>query len=165
MTTQISILGNFMPDVGVYLSKLTSQMSLANVKNQLCYVMVYPTGTDLGGELSFTVPQNYSADPVIILKGAIDGTAANTFGVGLQQLQVAAAATIDAAYEAEDLANNATWTGYADEEVYQISITPTPASAYVAGNTVFVKIFRDNSVDDTTWDFLLTDILFQYTEA
>ena len=154
-----------MPDVGVSLSKLTSQMSLTNIKNQLCYVMVFPNGADLGGELSFTIPQNYSADPVIILKGVIDGTPANTFGAGLQQIALTNSETIDAAYETEDLANNATWTGYADEEMYSISITPTPASAYVAGDTVFMRVFRDDSVDDTTWDFLMTDIIFQYTEA
>jgi hypothetical protein len=165
MTTQISVVGNFSPDVGVYLSKLTAQMSLTNVKNQFCWVFVFPTGADLGGELSFIVPQNYASAPVLILDGVIDGTPANTLGVGAQLLQVAASATIDAAYEAEDTASNATWTGYADEEGYQIAITLTPSSAFVAGNKVFIKVYRDNSVDDTTWDFLVTDILFQYTEA
>lgn len=165
MTTQISVLGAFSPDVGVYLSKLTSQMSLTNVKNQLCWVLPFPTGSDLGGELQFTIPSNYGSTPVIILKGVIDGTPANTFGVGLQELARASSATIDAAYATQDLASNATWTGYADEEMYQISITPTPSSAYVAGDTVFMRIFRDDSVDNTTWDFLLTDLIFEYTEA
>ena len=158
-------MGGFMPDAGVYPSKLSSQMSLTNVKNQLCYVMVFPAGADVGGELQFTVPQGYSSTPVIILKGVIDGTPANTFGAGLQQLGRDVSETIDAAYETEDLANNATWTGYADEEMYSISITPTPASAYVAGDTVFMRVFRDDNVDDTTWDFLMTDIIFQYTEG
>lgn len=165
MTTQISVFGNFVPDVGIYLSKLTSQMTLTNDKNQFCYVMVFPTGSDLGGELQFTIPQNYSSTPVIVLKGVIDGTPANTFGVGLQQLSRADSETVDAAYETQDLANNATWTGYANEEMYEIEITPTPDSVYVAGDTVFLKVYRDNSVDNTTWDFLMTDILFQYTES
>jgi hypothetical protein len=165
MTTQVSVIGNFSPDVGVYQSKLTSQMSLTNVKTQFCWVLPFPTGADLGGELSFIVPQNYSSSPVLVLVGVIDGTPADTFGVGAQLLQVANSATIDAAYEAEDTANNATWTGYADEERYSISITLTPGSALVAGNTVLLKFYRDDSVDTTTWDFLLIDALFQYTEA
>lgn len=164
MTTQLSVIGNFSPDVGVYLSKLTSQMSLTNVKNQLCWVLPFPTGADLGGELSFTVPQNYSGSPVLVLRGVIDGTPANTFGIGAQLLQVAASATIDAAYEAEDTANNADWTGYADEEMYTLSITLTPSGAFTAGNTVYIKFYRDDSVDTTTWDFLMVDLLFQYAE-
>jgi hypothetical protein len=165
MTTQLSIIGNFSPDTGVYLSKLTSQMSLTNVKTQFCWVLPFPTGADLGGELSFTVPQNYSSTPVLVLVGVIDGTPANTFGIGAQLLQVAASATIDAAYEAEDVASNATWTGYADEEMYTLSITLTPSGAFVAGNTVYIKFYRDDSVDTQTIDFLMTDLLFQYTEA
>lgn len=165
MTTQISILGNFSPDVGVYQSKLSSEMSLTNAKQQLCMVMVYPTGADVGGEVVFTIPQNYSADPVLILKGIIDGTPANTFGVAAQQLSREASESVDAAYETEDTANNGTWTGYADEEMYQISITLTPAAAYVAGDSVFLRVYRDDSVDSTTWNFLMTDLIFQYTEA
>ena len=165
MTIQISIMGMFSPDTGVYLSKLTSQLSLTNVKTQFCWVFPYPTGSDLGGELAFVVPQNYSSAPVIVIKGVIDGTPANTFGVGAQQLSRANSESIDTAYETQDLASNATWTGYINEDMYEISITLTPASAYVAGDTVFVKLYRDDSVDSTTWDFLVTDILFQYTES
>lgn len=166
MTTQLSILNHTLaPDTGVYISKLTSQMALTNVKNQICVVMPFPTGSDLGFEVAFTVPQYYSSSPVLVARGVIDGTPANTFGIGAQLLQVAASATIDAAYEAEDTASNGTWTGYADEEIYTLSITLTPSSAFVAGNTVFIKFYRDDSVDSTTWDFLLLDLLFQYTEA
>lgn len=166
MTTQISVIGNFSPDAGVYLSKLTSQMSLTNVKQQLCWVLPYPAGADLGGEFSFVVPQNYASDPVLVPILVIDGTPANTLGVGAQVLQVAAASTIDAAYEAEDIANNGTWTGYADEEVFiGPSITLTPSSALTPGNLVLMKFYRDDSVDDTTFDVLMLDLLFQYTEA
>src|SRR5262245_23106896 len=111
MTTQLSILNHTLaPDTGVYISKLTSQMSLTNVKNQLCVVLPFPTGADLGFEVLFTVPQNYGSSPVLVAKVVIDGTPANTFGIGAQLLQVADSATIDAAYEAEDTASNATWT-------------------------------------------------------
>jgi hypothetical protein len=165
MTTELSVIGNFSPDAGVYLSKLTSQMSLTNVKNQLCWVLPFPAGADIGGELSFIVPQNYSSTPVLRVVGVIAGTPADTFGIGAQLLQVADSATIDAAYEAEDTASNATWTGYADEEIYTLSITLTPGSALVAGNVVLIKFYRDDSVDTQTIDFLMLDLLFSYTEA
>lgn len=166
MTVQIPIINSsFAPDTGVYVSKLTSQMSLTNVKQQLCVVMPFPTGADLGFEFEFTIPQDYSSSPVLVIKGVLDGTPANVLAFGLTQIAVADSESVDVAYEAEDLASNSTWTGYADEDMYQITITITPTASYTAGKTVFGKFFRDDSVDTTTFDFLLTDLLFQYTEA
>jgi hypothetical protein len=165
MTTQISLFGRIFPDVGVFSSILTSELSLANVKRQECLVLPFPTGADLGGELAFTVPQNYSTDPVLVIRGVIDGTPADTLAFGAQQLSAADNETVDAAYETEDLANNSTWTGYADEDMYEETIALTPGSAYVAGDVVLLRFYRDDSVDDTTFNFLLVDLLFQYTET
>jgi hypothetical protein len=166
MTVQIPILNqSFAPDVGVYVSPLTSQMALTNVKRQLCVVMPFPTGADLGFELEFTLPQNYASAPVLVIKGVLDGTPANVLAFGVTQIARADSESIDTAYEAEDVANNSTWTGYADEDMYEETITITPTASYVAGKTVFLKFFRDDSVDTTTFDFLLTDLRFQYTES
>lgn len=166
MTVRIPIINStYTPDDGVYPIKLSQAMTLTNAKEQLAIVMPYPTGTDLGFEVSFDIPENYSSSPVIVLRGVIDGTPASTFGVGVQQLSRADSEAVDTAYEAEDTASNGTWTGYADEDVYEISITLTPASAYVAGDEVLCKIYRDDSVDLTTWDFLLLNAYFEYTEA
>lgn len=166
MTVQIPIINHTLaPDTGVYISKLTSQMSLTNVKNQLCIVMPFPTGADLGFELSFVIPQNYSSSPVLVIKGVLDGTPANVLAFGAQQLSRADSESIDTAYEAEDAASNSTWTGYADEDEYEETITLTPDAAYVAGDEIYLKFYRDDSVDTTTFDFLLTHLLFQYTEA
>jgi len=166
MTVQIPILNHTLaPDSGVYVSKLSSELSLTNAKQQLCVVMPAPSGADLGFELAFTIPQNYSSSPVLVIKGVLDGTPANVLAFGAQQLSVADSEAVDAAYEAEDTANNSTWTGYADEDMYEETITLTPASAYVAGDTVLLKFYRDDSADTTTFNFLLTDLLFQYTET
>lgn len=166
MTTQIPILGNSLAfDNGVYPSKLNAELTLTNNKNQLCIVMPYPTGSDLGIELSFTVPQNYSGSPVLVIKGILDGTPANVLAFGCQQVSAADSETVDVAYEAEDLTNNSTWTGYANEDHFFTLITLTPSSAYVAGDMVYLKLYRDDSVDTTTFNFLLTDLLFQYAEA
>lgn len=165
MTIQQSIIGGFSPDTGVYLSKLSVELSLTNAKQQLCWVMPAPSGSDLGGEVAFVVPQNYASTPALILEGIIDGTPANVFGVGAQLLEVATAATVDTAYEAEDTASNSTWTGYADEERYQLSITLTPSSAFTPGRIVFLRVYRDDSVDTQTINFLMTDLLFSYTES
>jgi hypothetical protein len=69
------------------------------------------------------------------------------------------------AYETEDLASNSTWTGYAAEEMYEETITLTPASAYTVGDTVLLSFYRDDSVDTTTFDFLLTELAFRYSDT
>lgn len=165
MTIDVSLYGQIMPDSGVYVSKLTSQMSLTNVKNQLCLVMPFPTGSDLGGELAFSIPQNYDSSPQLVIRGVLDGTPANVLAFGAQQISRDDSESIDAAYETEDLVNNSTWTGYADEDLIELVITLTPAAAYVPGDLNLIRFYRDDSVDTTTFDFLLLDLLFRYTEA
>ena len=163
MAIQTSIIGNFSPDSGVYFSKLASELALTNAKQQYCWVLPAPTGADLGGEVSFIVPQNYASTPALVLVGIIDGTPANVFGIGAQLLERAASDTVDAAYEAEDITNNSTWTGYADEELYTISLTLTPSSAFTPGRPVLLKFYRDDSVDTQTIPFLMLDLLFSYS--
>lgn len=166
-TRRIPIGSDIMFDAGVYPSRLDAELSLTNAKKQLCVVMAFPAGADLGIECSFRVPDDYASGPKFVLRGVIDGTPADVFGVGVQLLEVAAAATIDTAYEAEDVANNSDWTGYADEEEYELSVTLTPASALTVGRTLYLKIYRDDSVDTQTINFLLNlqSSGFEYTTA
>lgn len=166
-TFQMSIIGNFMPDASgdVYPSILDVELSLTNAKRILCYAMAYPTGSDVGGELIFTVPQNYAGSPVLVIRGILDGTPANVLAFGAQQLSRDDSESADAAYETEDTASNSTWTGYADEDHYEETITLTPASAYEAGDEVHLSVYRDDSADTTTFNFLLTDLLFQYSDT
>jgi hypothetical protein len=165
-TFQMSILNHSLNfDSGVYPSTMAAEMSLTNSKATQVIVLPYPTGSDLGLMGVFTLPQNYVGSPVFVARYIIDGTPANTLGVAAQQITVAAAATADVAYETEDTASNATWTGYADEEVASISVTITPTATYTAGNQVWWYFYRDDSVDDTTWNALLVDLIFQYADA
>jgi hypothetical protein len=138
---------------------------LSNAKNQLAIVMPFPTGADLGFELAFSVPANYSGSPVLVIRGILDGTPANAIAWGALELGVADSETIDAAYETEDLTENSTWTGYAIEEMYEQTLTLTPAAAYQPGDTIYLHFFRNDSSDTTTFDFVLTDLLFRYAEA
>lgn len=170
MTTfPMSVYGRFQPDSSgeVYPSFLDVELALGNLSPGRidCMVMSYPTGSDIGGELVFTVPQNYAGSPVLVIKGVIDGTPANTLAFGCQQIAVADSETIDVAYEAEDTASNSTWTGYADEDEYDESITITPAAAWNPGEKVLLYFYRDDDVDDTTWNFLLLDLLIQYSDT
>ena len=160
MTLEFSILNsNLMFDDGVYPSRLDSELALTNDKDQACVVLPFPTGADLGISGAFNIPQNYASTPVLVARMVIDGTPANVLGIGAQQLSV------DAAYEAEDTASNSTWTGYADEDLIEMTIALTPAAAYVAGDTVLFRFYRDDSVDTQTINVLLMDLLFRYTET
>ena len=169
-TFEMPILGaSFMPDTSgdVYPSKVSIELTLTNAKDQGCVMMEYPTGSDIGFSVSFTIPTSppYAGSPVLVIKGILDGTPANVLAFGAQQLSRADSELVDTAYEAEDLAENNTWTGYVDEDMYEETLALTPASAYVAGDTVFLWFFRDDSEDTTTFNFLLTDLLFQYSDT
>lgn len=160
-------LGTGMPDTSgdVYPSTLAAELSLANTKYTPVMVMEFPTGSDIGVELSFQVPENYAGSPVLVIRGVLDGTPANALAFGAQQLSRADSEAVDTAYEAEDTVSNSTWTGYADEDEYEETITLTPAAAYVAEDTVYLYLYRDDSVDTTTFNFLLTGLFFQYSDT
>jgi hypothetical protein len=165
----MSIIGGFQPDTSgdIYPSFLSIELALGNLSpgRVPCYVMEYPTGSDIGGELIFTVPQNYAGLPVLVIKGVIDGTPANALAFGCQQLARADSESVDTAYEAEDTASNSVWTGYVDEDEYDETITITPAAAWNPGEKVLLNFYRDDNVDTTTWNFLLLDLLIQYSDT
>lgn len=167
-TIEMPIFGRFQPDTSgdVHPSFLDIEMTMANAKRIDCMVMEYPTGSDIGGELAFTIPQNYAGSPALVIKGVLDGTAANTLAFGAQQIAVGDDETVDVAYETEDLANtDLDVSGHADEDLLEETITLTPSAAFQPGDLVFLRFYRDDSVDDTTIDFLLTDLLFQYSDT
>lgn len=165
-TFQMPILNNTINfDAGVYPSTMAAEMTLTNSKATSVIVMPYPTGADVGLMGAFTIPQNYVGTPVFVIRCIIDGAPANTMGFGVQQICIDDNDSADVAYEAEDTASNATWTGYADEDLYEETITITPTATYNAGDVVFWYLYRDDSVDTTTLNVLLVDVLFQYADA
>lgn len=166
----LPIIGSVRPDSSgkVFESLLEAQMSLgtATLGTTPCIVMGFPTGADVGVYGKISIPQNYVGTPVLVIRGFIDGTPANTLGFGLQQTGgIADSEAGDIAYEAEDTASNGTWTGYADEDMYEETITITPTNAYAAGDEVFFFFYRDDSVDSQTIDFLLTGLFFRYSDT
>ena len=167
-TFDFPILGmSFMPDIsgGVYPSRIASELIMSNPKDQGCVTMVFPTSGDTGFSVSFPVPQNYVGSPQLVIKGILEGTPANVLAFGAQQLSREDSEAIDIAYETEDLAENSTWTGYADEDQYEEIITLTPAAAYVVGDTIYLWFFRDDDQDTTTMQFHLTDLIFRYSDT
>lgn len=165
MTTHRLPLAFGRPDAGVYISALDSELSLTNAKRQLCLVMPAPSGSDIGAETVFTVPANYVGTPKLVLRGIIDGTPANVFGIGAQLLERNLSDSIDTAYEGEDTASNSTWTGYADEDEYELAITLTPSAAFTVLRQVYIRYYRDDSVDTQTINFLLTGLYFEFADA
>lgn len=150
----------------VYAETAETAMTLgtAALGNMGVITIQAPTGADIGIYGNFTIPQNYAGTPVLVIRGVI-AEAANTLAFGFQQIGLAHSDALDQALEAEDVANNATWTGLAAEDVYEETITITPGSAYAAGDVVPFFFYRDDSVDTQTGEFHLLDLLFRYSDA
>ncbi len=168
-THDIPILGAMTaPDSSgdIFFQPLESAMTLATATfgSLLGMTMLAPTGSDIGVYGKFNIPQNYVGTPVLVIRGAL-GEAANVLGFGFQQIGRADSEAIDTAFEAEDVASNSTWTGYAAEDIYEETITLTPAAAYVKGDEVFFFCYRDDSVDTQTGEFHLTGLFFRYSDA
>lgn len=165
-TLQMPILNHTLNfDGGVYSSTMVAEMSLTNSKATGVIVMPYPTGTDIGLMGAFTLPQNYVGTPKVVIRCIIDGTPANVLAFGFQQICIDDNDSADVAYEAEDTASNSTWTGYADKDLYEEIIDITPTATYNPGDVVFWYLYRDDSVDTTTYNVLLIDLLFQYADV
>ncbi len=128
--------------------------------------MLAPTGSNIGIYGKFGIPQNYVGTPVLVVRGVI-GENANVLGFGLQQLGRADSEAFDTVLEPEDVTglSNSTWTGYAAEDMFEISGAITPGAAYEAGDEVFYFFFRDDGVDDQTGAFHLTGLFFRYNDA
>lgn len=168
-TLDIPILGAMTaPDSSgsVYFEPAEVAMALgtAVLDTLLVATMEAPTGADNGIYGKFNIPQNYVGTPVLVIRGVL-GEAANVLGFGVQQLSRADSEAFDTALEAEDVASNSSWTGYVAEDMYEETITLTPAAAYVAGDEVVFFFYRDDSVDSQTGEFYLTGLFFRYDDA
>ncbi len=130
----------------------------------VCTMQAPGGGGDVGLYGKFNIPQNYNGTPVLVIRGVI-GEAANVLGFGITQLGRDDSEAFDTAQEAEDLANNADWTGYVAEDVYEETIALTPAAAYVAGDEVFFNFYREDGADTQTGEFHLTGLFLRYADA
>lgn len=169
-TIDIPILGAMTaPDDSgdAFFEPLETAMTLGTAAygNLLCLTMAFPTGADVAVFGKFNVPQNYVGTPVLVIRGVLGGTPAAILAFGMDHTPLADSESVDAAFSDIDLVNNSTWTGYAIEEMYEETITLTPTAAYVAGDEVLFRFYRDESVDTTTFDFHLTGLLFRYNDA
>ncbi|MEE9586114.1 MAG: hypothetical protein V3W09_04360 [Nitrososphaerales archaeon] len=168
-THEIPILGAMTaPDSSgdIFFEPLETAMTLgtATFGSLLGLTMLAPTGSDIGIYGKFNIPQNYVGTPVLVIRGAI-AQAASVLAFGLQQIGRDDSEAIDTAFEAEDTASNSDWTGYAAEDIYEETITITPAAAYVAGDEVFFFFYRDDSADTQTGEFHLTGLFLRYNDA
>lgn len=171
-TRDFSILGpNTAPDASgsTFFSPLEVEMGLTTAAfgTTLGLQMLAPAaGGDHGVYGSFTIPEGYVDTPVIVVRGILDGLPSGvTMAFSMAYtLGKADSEGVDVAYE-EDLFENSTWTGYADEEIIEFSASLTPSAAWVAGDEVFFYLTRDDANDDTTTNFILTSLRFKFNDA
>ena len=154
-------------DDGVYPSRVRDQLTItdANVGKELCYVLpaAATIAADTGLQGKFTVPQNYVSTPVLVVRGLLNGAPASlviAFGVQLKAL--ADNEAYDAAFAAQNIASVA-GTAWADEDVYEETITI--ADTLAVGDEVDFWFFVDDSVHTYTGTFLLTGLFFRYNDS
>lgn len=151
----------------VFFEAMETAMTLgtATFGSLLCLNMQAPAGAgDCGFYGKFNVPQNYVGTPVLMIRGVL-GEAANALGFGIKFINLTHSEAVDVAFDAEDLANNSTWTGLVAEDLYEETITLTPAAAFVAGDEVFFYFYREDGADTQTGEFYLTGLFFRYSDA
>jgi hypothetical protein len=167
-THELPILGpNTLPGAGVWWDRVGNQITATNeLGNQGCFVME-AVGADEGIYGSFNVPQNYVGTPVIVIKGILDGApGANVdLGFAISGITIDDNEAVDAAYSSEDAAADTDIDDYADEDLYEETISLSNFTGFAVGDTVFFYFIIDDSGTDYAGNFLLTDLLFRYNDA
>lgn len=162
-----SVLGaNTIPDTSgfCFWSPLNVQLSMTNSVPTMCLVMQDPNGGgDSGFYAAFRVPQNYSSSPVLHIQYVIDGTPTNVVAFGCQSLPLTDSEAVDAALGTEDTASNSTWTGYADEDLVEESITLSNLST-AAGEWVEMFIFIDDGTHTFAGNVLVVSCELEYSD-
>ncbi len=160
-----SILSGVIPNGACYFDRINNHLTLTNDDLTEALVMPEPAGGgDHGCDGGFSVPSEYSSAPLLVIRGIIDGTAANNLAFGVQFKNLADEDAFDAVFAAEDLATNGIGSR-SDEEIYEEIITlSTPT--FAANQWASFRFFWDDSVASPfTGQFLLLDLLFRYTPS
>ena len=152
---------------GVFRTLVKTQLSLASAPgNEICVVMSDPAGGgDAGVYGSFSVPKNYVGSPVLVIRGILDGAPTNALPFGAQMKPLANSEAYDAALGTEDTASNSTWTGYADEDVYEETITLSNVTLAVDDDVDFFFYWDDSVGSPWSGNFLLTRLALQYSDS
>lgn len=150
-----------------FAAPLSTQLSLTNASagKAICFVMKDPAGGgDAGLYGTFQVPKNYVGTPKIVGRFVLDGDpAGTTVGLGLKVLAREGSEAWDTALGSEATASNATWTGYADEDVYELAVSIS--DTLVVDDTVQFFYYIDDSAHTYTGNLLLVSLEFEYADA
>ena len=153
-------------DALVFPGKVKNQLSLANAPGEES-IIVLPNAAaiaaDTGIRGTFTVPQNYSSTPILVIRGILDGAPTTlVIAFGVQMKPLADDEAYDQALGTQDIAS-ASSVSQADEDEYVETITLTNAGTFVIGDVVPYFFYIDDSVHTYTGQFLLQGLFFRYT--
>lgn len=166
---RISLFGTMRPNAGAFFDLVSGQITSAttpSVGDTLCLVL--PAGGDYGGHGRFDMP-GFSGTPTVVFKGILDGApgAADTLGFGFRKYAAADNETGDATFAAEQTVSatiGSNGSGHANEDVVVLAVTLTPGD-YAAGDEVQFFAYIDDSGSSYAGNFLLQDVLLDYTPA
>jgi len=169
---RLPILGpNTIPESTVFPDMVSNQITsaaLPSIGGQLCFVM-NDGGADEGIYGSFAIPKNYVGTPKIVARGVLDGApgAADTMGFGFRKRAVANNEAADGTYDAEQVVTatiGSNGTAHSDEDEIELSITLT-AGDYAVDDSVYFYFYIDTSGMTYAGNFLLTSLMFEYTDV
>lgn len=160
------------PDSTCYPTMIADQITEAaapSVGNIPAWLMV-DAGSDNGVYVCFAVPKNYVGTPKLVVRGVLDGAvgATDTLGFGFRKRAVADNEAADGSFDAEQTVSSTIGatggSSHADEDLIELSITLT-AGDFAVDDEVFGYLYIDASGTTYAGNFLLTSVLFEYTDA
>jgi hypothetical protein len=165
---RIPILNNVNFDSGVFDDLVSNQITAAaapSVGNQIATV-ISDAGTSRGIYGRFSVPDNYTGSPQLIIKGILDGApgASDVLAFGFRKRNVADNAPADGTFDAANTGSitiGSSGLNYSDEDLVIMAINLT-AGDYTANAQVFYWLYIDATPNTYTGNFLLTDLEFAY---
>lgn len=170
-THRYSVLRNVILDAAAAPDLIGNQITAAtapSIGRQLCYVLT-DAGSDVGLQFNFPILKNYVGTPKLAVRGVLDGApgAADTLGFGFRKRAVANNEVADGTYDAEEVVTatiGSNGSGYSDEDSLELLITLTAAD-YAVDDNVYGYLYVDTSGTTYAGNFLLTDVIFEYTDA
>ena len=168
-TRRRSIIGHLAPDTSgdCYEAPLAVAASFgtASLEGSPSYVMKGNLATDCGLSGTFPIPDDYVGSPVIVIRGIPAGrSGSGNLGFGMTHSDgIAHDESFDVAHNSEVTAAAAEPSAALD--MYEETLAMNPSGAFSPNDDCNLAVYREAGGDAQTYDFLCTDVLFQYADA
>lgn len=168
---EVSILGDEVPDTGVFLDLIGNQITAAAAPSigQIQAWVLADGGANEGLRGSFRIPADAGtiSAPTLVVRGILDGApgASDVLSFGFRKRAVAPNEVADGTFDAEQAGSvtiGSSGQNYADEDEVEVTITLTAAD-YAAGDTVYYYLYLHAANTTYAGNVLLTQVVFRWS--